>query len=159
MTVSEYNSLSISTDSWFCKNCILPNFTDSYFETNNKTTNDCESNTPEFDYVPLTPNTSAVNIEFETDVNNDIFTELKEVRKRHPNQFSCAYLNINSFGYTFCSVKEKELLTTNTVDMLIIAETKLDNTFINSQFAVDNYHLWRANQIKSNKFYLKSKYL
>jgi Asp/Glu/hydantoin racemase len=83
MTVSEYNSLSISTDSWFCKNCILPNFTDSYFETNNKTTNDCESNTPEFDYVPLTPNTSAVNIEFETDVNNDIFTELKEVRKRH----------------------------------------------------------------------------
>jgi hypothetical protein len=28
--------------------------------------------------------------------------------------------------------------------MLIIAETKLGNTFINSQFAVDNYHLWRA---------------
>jgi hypothetical protein len=42
------------------------------FETNNKTTSDCESSTPEFDYVPLTPNTSAVNIEFETDVNNDI---------------------------------------------------------------------------------------
>jgi hypothetical protein len=38
--------------------------------------------------------------------------------------------------------EEEELLTTNTVDMLIIAETKLDNTFINSQFAVDNYHLW-----------------
>jgi hypothetical protein len=54
----------------------------------------------------FTPNTSAVNIEFETDVNNDIFAELKEVRKRHSNQFSCAYLNINSFGYTFCSVKE-----------------------------------------------------
>jgi hypothetical protein len=107
MTVSEYNSLSISTDSWFCENCILTNFTDSYFETNNKTTNDCESNTPEFDYVPLTPNTSTVNIEFETDVNNDIFTELiLEVRKRHPSQFSCAYLNINSFGYKFCSVKE-----------------------------------------------------
>ena len=51
---------------------------------------------------------------------------------------------INSFGYKFCSVKE--LLTTNTVDMLIIAETKLDNTFINSQFAVDNYHLWRADR-------------
>jgi hypothetical protein len=44
-----------------------------------------KTNTPEFDYVPLTPNTSAVNIEFETVVNNDIFTELKEVRKRHPN--------------------------------------------------------------------------
>ena len=85
MTVGEYNNLSISTDSWFCKNCILPNFTDSYFETNNKTTSDCESSTPEFDYVPLTPNTSAVN--FEIDVNNDIFAELKEVRKCLPNQF------------------------------------------------------------------------
>jgi hypothetical protein len=51
MNVGEYNSLSISTDSWLCKNCILPNFTDSYFETNNKTTSDSESNTPEFDYV------------------------------------------------------------------------------------------------------------
>jgi hypothetical protein len=73
-----------------------------------------------FDYVPLTPNTAAVNMEFEADVNNDMFTKLKEVRKRHPNQFSCACLNINSFGYAFCSAKE--LLTTNTVDMLIIAE-------------------------------------
>ena len=60
----------------------------------------------------MTPNTPAVHIE--PDVNNDIFAELKEVRKRHPNQFLCAYLNINSFGYKFCSVKE--LLTTNTVD-------------------------------------------
>ena len=94
MTVGEYNSLSISTDSWFCKNCkncILPNFTDSCFETNNKTTSDCESGTPEFDYAPLTPNTTAVNIE--TDVNNDIFAELKEVGKRQPNQLLCAYLN------------------------------------------------------------------
>jgi hypothetical protein len=30
--------------------------------------------------------------------------------------------------------------------MLIIAEAKLDNTYINSQFAVDNYHLWRADR-------------
>jgi hypothetical protein len=51
--VGEYNSISISTDSWFCKNCILPNFTDSSIETNNKTTSDSESNTTEFDYVPV----------------------------------------------------------------------------------------------------------
>jgi hypothetical protein len=63
-----------------------------------KTTSDCESNTPEFDYVPLTPNTSTVNIEFETDVNNDIFTELKEVRKRHPNQFSVNFCLLSRDG-------------------------------------------------------------
>jgi hypothetical protein len=54
MSVSEYKSLSISTESWFCKNCILPIFTDSYFEMNNTMTSDRESNTPEVDYVPLT---------------------------------------------------------------------------------------------------------
>jgi hypothetical protein len=32
----------------------------------------------------------------------------------------------------------------NTIDMLIIAETKLDETFPNSQFEVENYHLWRG---------------
>jgi hypothetical protein len=46
MSVSEYKSLSISTESWFCKNCILPIFTDSYFEMNNTMTSDRESNTP-----------------------------------------------------------------------------------------------------------------
>jgi hypothetical protein len=40
----------------------------------------------------------------------------------------------------------KELLTTNTVDMLIIGKIKLDNTFINVQFEVDNYHLWRTDR-------------
>ena len=96
-----------------------------------------DSNTPENDCLPLSPNNTS-------DVNTEISEELKEVRKRHPQQFMCSYLNINSFRYKLCSIKE--LLTTNTVDMLIIAETKLDDTFTNSQFEVDNYHLWRADR-------------
>jgi uncharacterized protein (DUF927 family) len=66
----------------------------SFYKTNYRLILKGKSNTPEFDYVPLTPNTSAVNIEFETDVNNDIFTELKEVRKRHPNQ-SAIHRHVN----------------------------------------------------------------
>jgi len=80
----------------------------------------------------------------QTNVKSTIFAELKEVRKGYPNQFLCYYLNINSLRYKCCSIKE--LLTTNTVDMLIIGETKLDDTFINGQFEVDNYHLWRADR-------------
>jgi hypothetical protein len=34
----------------------------------------------------------------------------------------------------------------NTIDMMIIAETKLDETFPNSQFEVENDHLWRADR-------------
>ena len=64
---------------------------------NDTMTSDRESNTPKFDNIPLTPNTSDVYIE--TDVNNDIFAELKEIRKSHTNQFLYSYLYINSFGY------------------------------------------------------------
>jgi hypothetical protein len=74
----------------------------------------------------------------------DIFNELTEQRKKHPETFTCAYLNINSIRYKFCSIKQ--LLTTNTVDMLIIAETKIDNSFPDAQFKIDNYHFCRADR-------------
>ena len=51
----------------------------------------------------------------------------------------CAYLN-NKFDNI------KDLLTQHTVDLLFIAETKLDKSFLNAQFMVDNYHLWRADR-------------
>ena len=36
-----------------------------------------------------------------------------------------------------------------TVDLLFIAETKLDDSFVNAQFMVDNYHLWRADRTQN----------
>jgi len=62
----------------------------------------------------------------------DIFIELGELRKKHPNKFTCAYLNVNSIRYKLCSIKE--LLTKNTIDMLIIAETKLDKSYPEALF-------------------------
>jgi hypothetical protein len=52
--------------------------------------------------------------------------------------------SVNSYRYKFCSIKY--LLLANTIDMMIIAETKLDETFPNSQFEVENDHLWRADR-------------
>ena len=43
----------------------------------------------------------------------------------------------------------KDLLIKNTVDLLFIAETKLDDSFVNAQFKVDNYHLWRADRTQN----------
>jgi hypothetical protein len=54
----------------------------------------------------------------------------------------CAYLNINSLWYTFCLIEE--LLTSNIVDMLFLAETKIDETFTDTQFKVNDFHFWRA---------------
>jgi hypothetical protein len=69
---------------------------------------------------------------------------LIDTRKKHPDTFMCSFLNINSYRYIFCSTKD--LLLANTIDMLIIAETKLDETFPNSQFEVENDHLWRTDR-------------
>jgi hypothetical protein len=54
-------------------------------------------------------------------------------------KFICVYLNINSLRYKFCHICE--LLTINTIDMLFLAETKIDD-----QFPVNNYHFWRADR-------------
>ena len=45
MTVKEYNDLSNSWESWFCRSCILPGLTNSFFdmslnENNNEKTAD-----------------------------------------------------------------------------------------------------------------------
>jgi hypothetical protein len=86
------------------------------------------------------------DVNIEDDQNNNIFDELKDVRGKHPHSFQCAYLNINSFRNKYCSIKE--LLNENLVDMICIAESKLDDTFRNSEFNVENYHLWRAQFVK-----------
>ena len=77
----------------------------------------------------------------------DIFEQLRTARKKFLNRFLCTYLNINSLRYKFDS--SKDLLTQNIVDLLFIAETKLDDSFVDAQFSVDNYHLWRADRTQN----------
>jgi exonuclease III len=48
-----------------------------------------------------------------------------------------AHLNINSLRYKFDEIKE--VLTDNIVDLLIISETKLDESFNDNLFSVDGY--------------------
>ena len=122
---TEYASLSGDDNPWTCKNCTNFHFSESYFEYDSEiepSGEDIETNSP-------TP---------------DIFDQLRTARKKFPNRFLCAYLNINSLRYKFDSIKD--LLTQNIVDLLFIAETKLDDSFVNVQFTVDNYHLWRADR-------------
>jgi hypothetical protein len=44
------------------------------------------------DSLPLTPETTS-------DVNTDIFDELIDTGKKHPDTFMCSLLNINSYRY------------------------------------------------------------
>ena len=140
--MSEYNKLSTSSDSWYCNPCTLPNFTDSFFDFDLSE----ESNTPNHDYVPSSSEeTSGVNKN-----NCTRFKELRDARKLHPRNFITAYLNVNSIRYKFDEIKE--LLTDRIVDLLFIAETKLDATFNDNLFSVDGYKLHRRDR-NSNASY------
>jgi hypothetical protein len=55
-----------------------------------------------------------------------------------------AHLNINSLGYKFDEIKE--VPTDNLVDLLIISETKLDESFNDNLFSVDGYKVQRRDR-------------
>ncbi|XP_071120097.1 uncharacterized protein [Mytilus edulis] len=75
---------------------------------------------------------------------SDIFTELREARKKHINNFHICHLNINSMQYKFDELKP--ILLDKIVDCLIISETKLDSSFKDSLFEVDGYKLQRRDR-------------
>ena len=152
MPILEYNNVSNSDEDWYCRTCTLPNFSDSYFDHNKSFdgTSDHE--------ISYTGSLSNININIDTreliqddedpsrpNGASNIFDNLIQVRKKHPNTFISSYININSLRYNFFSIKG--LLSRNIVDMLIIAETKLDESFPVTQFRVNNYHLWRNDSI------------
>jgi hypothetical protein len=89
-----------SNETYFCKICTdrLPKFTDSYFGETSFRSNDNVFN--------LT-GSSLSSTHDENNETYDIFNELTEQRKKHPETFTCAYLNINSIRYKFCSIKQK----------------------------------------------------
>ncbi|XP_053406068.1 uncharacterized protein LOC128559078 [Mercenaria mercenaria] len=125
VTPVEYNSLANSEDPWLCRECSNFHFTDSFFSNS---------------YISI--DDSYTSADSEKILNN--FEPMTKTRQQHPRRFICACLNINSLRNKFYSIQE--ILIENTVDLLFILETKLDDSFPNSQFAVDNYHMWRADR-------------
>ena len=120
-----YTDMCGSDDPWVCNECNSFRFSESFFE-------------------------KSICVAMDSDNKNqnenvdDIFDELKDIKKKHPNKFICSYININSFRNKFGFIKD--LLISNTCDMLTIAETKLDESFNSAQFQIENFHLWRADR-------------
>ena len=63
-------------------------------------------------------------------------TEIKNLRLRKVNSFINGNLNINSFPNTFDQIRKIML---KYVDVLLITETELDNTFLTFQFLVTGF--------------------
>ena len=116
--------LSVTTENWYCFQCQLPLFTDSFFSS-------AES--------PLADDT---NYEMtSTSEVNDVFNELRSVRKKCPKNIMVSHLNINSLRNKFYELSD--LFSSMLVVILFITETKLDPSFSLAQFDVPNYRSFR----------------
>ena len=63
---------------------------------------------------------------------------LKELRNSYNKNPTIGYLNINSLRYKIISLRE--LLLKAPIEILCIDETKLDDSFPDAQFIIENYH-------------------
>ena len=64
------------------------------------------------------------------------YKDIKDVKLKYPTNVTCAYLNINTIGNKFdrlIGMLEKN------IDILCIAETKLDSSYPTSQFFIPGY--------------------
>ena len=61
---------------------------------------------------------------------------LNEICKKNPNRIIIAHLNINSIRNKFEMLKE---VVGNKIDVLLISETKLDDTFPLNQFILEGF--------------------
>ncbi|CAG2185908.1 unnamed protein product [Mytilus edulis] len=97
----------------------------------------------------ISPSISDVNDNtgIETDESEyNFFKDLVKLRRDAPTNIICAYLNINSYRYKFESIID--LLNRNIVDILFLSETKLDDSFPDAMFTVDNFSFYRSDRNK-----------
>ncbi|CAC5388052.1 unnamed protein product [Mytilus coruscus] len=145
MPIHEYNELSNNIRELVLQIVYITIFDKFIFRAVN------QRETADLSYLPC----HSTTISGLTDVNigksgakdnmhEDVFEELKKVRSSNTSNLMCGYLNINSLRYKFEPIKD--LLHRNLVDILFLSETKIDESFPNAQFCVDNFTIWRADR-------------
>ena len=70
-----------------------------------------------------------------------MFSSVRQFRKTCQYNFIFVHVNINSIRYKFAALQE--ILNKRHVDFLAISESKLDNSFPDSQFQVDGFKIYR----------------
>ena len=64
-------------------------------------------------------------------------TPLRALRIKHRNHLIFSYININSIRYKF---NDLNTFLSSDVDVLAIAETKIDSSFLDGQFYIPGFH-------------------
>ena len=85
--------------------------------------------------------------------NHSDISEMKNLRLKNPKNIIFSYLNINSVRNKF---KNMSSLILGNVDILIVAETKLDSSFPTAQFLIPGFHYPFRLDIKKAKWWFTS---
>jgi exonuclease III len=73
--------------------------------------------------------------------NESVNQAFRDLKFKHSDNMVIAYLNINSYRYKACDILDT--LNKQLVDIVCISETKLDQSFPDTQFQAENYVLYR----------------
>ena len=84
---------------------------------------------------PLNPSAATTPLAADTDT-TDAKSKLKLLRVRNTGRVIIGYLNINSVRNNFDALRE---IVSQSLDVLMIAETKLDATIPTGQFAIEGF--------------------
>ena len=163
MTVEEYHNIGQTDEPWYCHTCPTATlleeeydgafrFSDSFFSSSGNV--DCEENTFDFSdslFDKTDDNHNDLNLTSMTLMTDDTDTDdenqigikqaFKDLKYKYSDKTIIAYLNINSYRYKACDIID--ILKGQFIDIMCIAETKLDQTFPDAQFHADNYVLYR----------------
>ena len=78
------------------------------------------------------------NVETSNIVTEDPYTVLKDIRMKNIHKIVIGHLNVNSIRNKIDVVSD---LIIGNIDIFLITESKIDNTFPTSQFKIFGYHL------------------
>ena len=84
----------------------------------------------------MTPDFLVVDQEPHDVLNNTSLDKLYAIRKDNPSNILFSYLNVNSIRH---KIKDLVTLLGGKVDILALAETKLDKSFPKTQFLINGY--------------------
>ena len=98
-------------------------------------------------HIESDTSSSSISISEESDISSsdeecdkyDVFESLRNLRKENTTRPVVCYININSICYKFDELKV--ILLKKLVDILIIAETKIDDSFNDNLFQAEGYKM------------------
>ena len=75
---------------------------------------------------------------------NDCHTKIKAIRNEYPSNVIVTHLNVNSLHTKIDEIRD--LLVASKFDMMVLSETKLDNSFQDALLDIRNYSMYRQDK-------------